>query len=100
MAAYWARFFRNIADGFEVGGISAGFAVSTVEWIKFYARLVGLTIVTLGFGALLWRFWRWQFIMDRLALYGEIDLNALTQSSTVAPKDAEGFADAFDIGAF
>ena len=100
VTAYWARFFRNIADGFEVGGISAGFAVSTVEWIKFYARLIGMTIVTLGFGALLWRFWRWQFIMDRLALYGEIDVDTLTQSGTVAPKDAEGFADAFDIGAF
>lgn len=100
LMAYWARYFRNIADGFEVGGISAGFAASTADWVKFYARLVGLTIVTLGFGALLWRLWRWQFIMDRLALYGQIDLDALTQSKTAATKDAEGFADAFDIGAF
>ena len=100
LAAYWALFFRKVAQGFEVGGLSAGFEVSTLEWIKFYAKIIGLTIITLGFGALLWRYWKWKFIMDRLALYGEIDLDTLTQSATIAPKDAEGFADAFDIGAF
>ena len=100
LAAFWALFFRKIAAQFEMGGLGAGFEVSTFEWIKFYAKIVGLTIVTLGFGALMWRFWRWQFVMDRLALYGEIDLDLLTQSTTAAPKDAEGFADAFDIGAF
>lgn len=100
LAAFWALFFRKVAQGFEMGGLAAGFEVSTLEWIKFYAKVVGLTIVTLGFGALMWRFWRWQFVMDRLALYGEIDLDKLTQSTTIAPKDAEGFADAFDIGAF
>ena len=100
LAAFWALFFRKVASAFEMGGISAGFEVSTFEWIKFYARIIGLTIVTLGFGALMWRFWNWKFIMDRLALYGEIDLDTLTQSTTAAPQDAEGFADAFDIGAF
>lgn len=100
LAAFWALFFRKIAAEFEMGGLGAAFEVSTVEWIKFYAKLIGLTIVTLGFGALMWRFWRWQFVMDRLALYGEIDLDTLTQSTTTTPKDAEGFADAFDIGAF
>ncbi len=100
LAAYWALFFRKVARGFEMGGLAAGFEVSTLEWIKFYAKIIGLTIITLGFGALLWRYWNWKFIMDRLALYGEIDLDTLTQSQTIAPKDAEGFADAFDIGAF
>lgn len=100
LAAFWALFFRKVAAGFELGGLGAGFEVSTAEWLKFYARIIGLTIVTLGFGALMWRFWRWEFVMDRLALYGEIDLDQLTRSNTAAPKDAEGFADAFDIGAF
>lgn len=100
LMAFWALFFRKVAGEFELGGLSAGFEVSTLEWIKFYATIVGLTIITLGFGALMWRYWGWKFVMDRLALYGEVDLDALTQSTTVAPKDAEGFADAFDIGAF
>ena len=38
--------------------------------------------------------------LDRVALYGEIDLDTLTQTTTSSPRDAEGFADAFDIGAF
>lgn len=100
LVAFWALFFRKAAAGFEMGGLSAGFDVSTTEWFKFYAKIVGLTIVTLGFGILMWRFWRWQFVMDRLALYGVIDLDTLTQTTTASPKDAEGFADAFDIGAF
>ncbi len=32
-------------------------------------------------------------------LYGTIDVSALTQSTTHAPREAEGFADAFDVGA-
>lgn len=100
MVSFWAFFFRKAADSFHLGGLSAGFEVSTVDWLKFYGRLVGLTIVTLGFGLLMWSYWRWQFVMDRLELYGQIDAGELTQSTTAAPRDAEGFADAFDIGAF
>jgi uncharacterized membrane protein YjgN (DUF898 family) len=100
MTAFWALYFRRAADGFAMGDLTAGFEVDTAEWLKFYAKLVGLTVVTLGFGALMWRYLNWKFVMDRLSLYGEIDLDELTQSATAAPKDAEGFADAFDIGAF
>ena len=100
MISFWALFFRKAADTFRLGGLAAGFEVSTADWLKFYARIIGLTIVTLGFGILMWGYWRWEFVMDRLALYGEIDVTQLTQSDTIAPKDAEGFADAFDIGAF
>ena len=100
MTSFWALFFRKAAATFRVGELSAGFEVSTAEWLKFYARMVGLAIVTLGFGLLMVGYLRWKFVMDRLHLYGEIDVSSLTQSTTTAPKDAEGFADAFDIGAF
>ena len=100
MVSFWALFFRKAADTFRIGGIAAGFEVSTADWLKFYAKLIGLTIVTLGFGSLMWGYWRWQFVMDRLELYGEINPEELTQSTTASPRDAEGFADAFDIGAF
>jgi hypothetical protein len=99
MMSFWALFFRKAAGTFGMGGLSAGFEVSTVEWLKFYAKLIGLAIVTLGLGTMMWGYLRWKFFTDRLALYGEIDLDALTQSTTAAPRDAEGFADAFDIGA-
>lgn len=100
MVSFWALFFRKAADTFGMGGVSASFDVSTLDWLKFYGRLVGLTVATLGFGLLMWGYWRWQFVMRRLELYGTIDVDKLTQSDTEAPKDAEGFADAFDIGAF
>ena len=100
MTSFWALFFRKAADTFAMGELRAGFEVSTVEWLKFYAKLIGLTIITLGLGSIMWGYLRWKFVIDRLALYGTVDLDALTQSTTAAPKDAEGFADAFDVGAF
>lgn len=100
MISFWATFFRKAADTFALGELTAAFEVSTADWLKFYTRIIGLTIVTLGFGLLMWGYWRWEFVMSRLQLFGAIDVSALTQSNTTAPKDAEGFADAFDIGAF
>ena len=100
LIAFWALFFRKVAEGFELGGLTARFDASTGDWVKFYGKIIGLTIVTLGLGALMWRYWRWEFVVDRLELFGEVDLDTLTQSTTAAPRDAEGFADAFDIGAF
>ena len=100
MINFWALFFRKAAETFRIGELSAGFEVSTGDWLKFYGRVIGLTIATLGFGLIMWGYWRWKFVTDRLELYGVIDVAALTQSTTAAPKDAEGFADAFDMGAF
>lgn len=100
MVSFWALFFRKAAESFHLGGISASFEVSTVDWLKFYGKIIIITVATLGFGSLMWAYWQWQFVMDRLALHGTIDAAELTQSSTAAPRDAEGFADAFDIGAF
>jgi uncharacterized membrane protein YjgN (DUF898 family) len=100
LIAFWALFFRKITEGFEMGGLTARLHASTLDWVKFYAKIIGLTIVTLGLGSLMWRYWQWEFVIDRLELYGEIDLDHLTQSDTIAPRDAEGFAEAFDIGAF
>jgi uncharacterized membrane protein YjgN (DUF898 family) len=100
MTSFWALFFRKAADTFAMGELRAGFEVSSVEWLKFYAKLIGLTIVTLGLGSIMWGYLRWKFVFDRLVLYGTVDLDTMTQSTTASPKDAEGFADAFDVGAF
>jgi hypothetical protein len=100
MVSFWALFFRKAAATFQMDELSAGFEVSTAEWLKFYAKLIGLTVITLGFGILMWSYFRWKFTLDRLELFGEVNLDRLKQSETEAPRDAEGFADAFDIGAF
>lgn len=100
LLGFWALYFRKAAEGFEWAGVTASFSAGSLDWIKLYAKIVGLTIVTLGVGALMAHYLRWKFVMERLDLYGEIHVSQIGQSTTRAPKDAEGFADAFDIGAF
>ena len=100
MVGFWALFFRKAAEALTVGGLSMAFPVSSKEWLVFYLKVTALTLVTLGFGSMMFGYWRWKFVTDRLELFGEVDLDQLTQSTTTAPRDAEGFADAFDVGAF
>ena len=38
-------------------------------------------------------------MVRHMHIYGSVDIAQLTQSTTHAPREAEGFADAFDIGA-
>lgn len=97
---FWALFFRKAAAALTLGDLSMEFPVSSKEWLVFYLKVAGLTLVTLGFGSMMFGYWRWKFVTDRLELFGEVDLDQLTQSTTIAPRDAEGFADAFDVGAF
>jgi hypothetical protein len=49
---------------------------------------------------IVFNFRKWQFITSHLEAYGTIDVDTLTQSRTKAPREAEGFLDALDIGAF
>lgn len=100
LLGFWSLYFRNAAEGFEWAGVTARFNAGAVDWIKLYAKIVGLTIVTLGFGGLVARYLHWKFVMDRLELFGDIHVADIGQSTTKAPTEAEGFADAFDIGAF
>ena len=70
--------------------------------LAFPALLLGnvaLAIVTLGFGLAYWGYRNWAFMVRHMHLYGEINVSELSQSTTHAPAEAEGFADAFDIGA-
>jgi hypothetical protein len=39
-------------------------------------------------------------MVRHLHLYGDVDVSMLEQSTAHAPTEAEGFADAFDVGAF
>jgi hypothetical protein len=46
-----------------------------------------------------WGYRNWSFVIRHSRIYGSVDLGDLTQSKTHAPREAEGFADAFDVGA-
>ena len=96
---WYAKFFRKAADETTLGDLAFGFDASTWDWLKLFLGNIGLAIVTLGFGITYWGYRNWSFMVRHTHLYGSIDVGALTQSTVSAPSEAEGFADAFDIGA-
>ena len=96
---WYAAFYRKAADSLSLGDLEFGFDASTWDWLKLFLGNIGLAIVTLGFGISFWGYRNWAFMIRHFHLYGEVDASRLTQSTTHAPGEAEGFADAFDIGA-
>ena len=96
---WFAKFYRKAAAGTTLGTLEFGFEATTWQWLKLFLGNIALAIVTLGFGMAYWGYRNWAFMIRHARLYGEIDVAALGQSTTRSPKEAEGFADAFDIGA-
>lgn len=96
---WYAKFFRQAADALTLGDLRFGFTARTRDWLMLFLGNIALAGVTLGFGMAYWGYRNWSFLVRHAHLYGEVDLAALTQSSTAAPRESEGFADAFDMGA-
>ena len=100
MTLHWyAKFYRKAAESLSLGNLEFGFDATTWDWLKLFLGNVALAIVTLGFGLAYWGYRNWAFMVRHMHLYGEINVSELSQSTTHAPAEAEGFADAFDIGA-
>ena len=97
--AFYAAFFRNAVDHMSWAGLTFGFDARTKDWLKFMLGTLGLVIITLGIGAIFIPYRNWRFLMRHLHAYGEIEMDALRQSSTALPTQGEGLLDAFDIGA-
>jgi uncharacterized membrane protein YjgN (DUF898 family) len=96
---WFAGYYRKAAEATSLGELEFGFEASTWDWLKLFLGNIALAIVTLGFGLTYWGYRNWSFMVRHARLYGMIDISALTQSTTHAPREAEGFADAFDVGA-
>ena len=96
---WYAKFYRHAANATRLGDLEFEFKASTWDWLKLFLGNVGLAIITLGFGLTYWGYRNWAFMVRHARIYGSVDLSDLTQSKTHAPREAEGFADAFDIGA-
>jgi uncharacterized membrane protein YjgN (DUF898 family) len=96
---WYAKFFRNAADSLRLGDLEFGFDATTWDWLKLVLGTLGLIIVTLGFGLTYAGYRNWAFMVRHMHVYGDVDVSKLEQSTTHAPTEAEGFADAFDIGA-
>jgi uncharacterized membrane protein YjgN (DUF898 family) len=96
---WYAKYFRNAAAATSIGDLEFGFDATTLQWLGLFLGNLALAVVTLGFGLTYWGYRNWSFMVRHLHVYGTVDLSDLTQSTTHAPREAEGFADAFDVGA-
>ncbi|HEY0630079.1 MAG TPA: DUF898 family protein, partial [Sphingomicrobium sp.] len=96
---WYAKYYRKAADALSIGELEFGFDASTWDWLKLFVGNIALAVVTLGFGIAYWGYRNWAFMVRHMHVYGSVDASALTQSTTHAPGEAEGLADAFDIGA-
>lgn len=96
---FYAGFYRKAAEATSLGDLRFGFDATTWDWLKLIVGNIVLAVVTLGFGLTYWGYRNWSFMVRHGYLFGSIDLAELSQSSTSAPGEAEGFADAFDVGA-
>jgi uncharacterized membrane protein YjgN (DUF898 family) len=97
--SYYALFYRKVAEATSVAGIDFAFTAHTADWLKLILGNIGLVIVTLGFGLMFIGYRNWSFIVRHMEAAGTVNLDLLTQSQTRSPGEAEGLADAFDIGA-
>ena len=100
MTLHWyAKFYRKAAESLSLGNLEFGFDARTRDWLVLFLGNVAIAVFTLGFGLAYWGYRNWAFMVRHLHLYGNINVSELSQSATSAPAEAEGFADAFDIGA-
>ena len=97
---FLTAYYRAAVEWTRIDDIEFRFTADWSDWLKFYAKTVGLAIVTLGLAMIVYNFRKWQFITSHLEAFGTVDVDRLTQSRTKAPREAEGFLDALDIGAF
>lgn len=97
---YLANYYQAAVESTRIGEIEFRLTAEFSDWVKFFAATVGLAIITLGLAMLVYDYRKWRFITSHMEAYGVVDVDTLTQSQTAAPKEAEGFLDALDIGAF
>jgi len=98
--SYYAKFFRVSVGGLSLSTLDFHFSARTMDWIKLFLVDVLLVIGTLGIGLIFLQYRHWKFFITHMEAYGEIDLDALTQSDTKMSKHGEGLLDALDAGAF
>ena len=96
--SYYALFYRHVASATSVAGLQFGFTARTGEWLMLVLGNLAIIVFTLGFGLLIIPYRNWSFIVRHMHVSGHVHLDQLVQSSTRAPTDAEGIADAFDFG--
>jgi len=97
--AYYASFFRQMVRSTSLGDMNFSFNAGAVEWMELYLVDMLLVVGTLGIGWLFISYRHWTFYLRNLQTDGRISIDAVTQTTTPAPRQGEGLLDAFDMGA-
>lgn len=97
--AYYSAFLSKMVGEMRLSNLEFEFTATAGDWLKLIFGHIGLVIVTFGLGYLFLGYRNWSFFVRHMSATGEIDAGALAQSTTPLRTDAEGFADAFDVGA-
>ena len=100
MTLHWyAKFFRKAAEATTLGDLEFGFDATTWDWLKLFLGNIALAIVTLGLRPHL-------LGLSQLVVHGPPRTSLRRGRRRCADAihrggaaEAEGFADAFDIGA-
>ena len=96
---WFAHFYQKAVQSTRLGELEFEFDATTLQWLGLFLGNLALAVVTLGFGITYWGYRNWAFMVRHLRIFGTIDVGELAQSTTRAPVEAEGWADAFDVGA-
>ncbi|MHB9880650.1 YjgN family protein [Pacificimonas sp. ICDLI1SI03] len=95
---YYTKFIRGVIGEMDWMNLQFDFTARTSDWVKLYLGHAGLIVITLGFGLLFIGYRNWSFFVRHLQVRGTLDIDLIRQSETRMRTDAEGLADAFDIG--
>ncbi|MEP6869697.1 MAG: YjgN family protein [Novosphingobium sp.] len=97
--AYHATFFRQMVRSTSLGDINFSFNAGAPEWMGLYLVDMLLVVSTLGLGWIFISYRHWTFYLRNLQTYGSINIDAISQSVTPAPRQGEGLLDAFNMEA-
>ncbi len=97
---FYAAYFREVIGNLTLGELSFEFTATTWDWLKLALGSLLLVVVTLGIGQIFIGYRNWTFFVRHMRAYGDVRIDALTQSTTREPGQGEGLLDAFDVGAF
>ncbi len=97
--AFYSKFYRVAVGGLRLNDLEFEFKARTPDWILFALANFAIVIFTFGIGYIFMPYRNWTFFVKHLEVYGEVNLDQLTQSSTEISKHGEGLLDAFDVGA-
>lgn len=96
---YYSKFYRVAVNSLKLGDLEFEFTARSADWILFFLANLVIVTCTLGIGYIFMPYRNWTFFVRHLEIYGQVNLDELTQSKTERSKHGEGLLDAFDVGA-